>query len=484
MAARTAFKSVDTAFAILFLLLAAVTILNVSTVAGMGQDGDSLATQDTATQLAQHRSLERTLRHSVEYLRDESVSTEAKRTFLDFQLDNLRYSFRELGITGSDVAGLTRVVEPYEQIKSVSAQLTSHPEETAKLLAFGGPVDRALNASLYVVRNNITRLGEELASSAASQIGTTTHARRTAVICGIAALLVFAPVRLMAGRAAAKPIRQLKAATRAVSEERWHACGIELSSDDAVGELVSAFNTMAGKLRESREERANAFQRTLAALVQTIEAKDTFTSNHSCNVAKLAEMLAREVGLPKSQVKEIVYGALLHDIGKIGIPDEIINKPGALTREEFKEIQQHPVIGNRIITPLEDAETLVPSVRHHHEHWDGTGYPDGLSGDGIPLMARIITVADVFEALTSDRPYRDRMPIERAVAILEEESGKTLDPALVERFVVNVVPKIQRDWPVTSRNGDVRASIESLNAECDDQSNESTQENASFTTDA
>ncbi len=486
MAAKTAFKSVDTAFAILFLLLAAVTILNVSTVAGIGGD-HTLTAQDVAAQLSQHRSLERDLRRSVEYLSDSAVSVEMKRAFLGFQLDSLEYSFRELGTAGSDVAGLTRLVEPYMQIKEVGDQLKSQPEKAATLLAFGGPVDRALKAGLYVVRNNITRLGDEVANNAASQIGTSKRAQRTAVLCGIAAILVFAPVRLMAGRAAARPIRQLKAATRAVSEERWHACGIELDSDDAVGELVSAFNTMAGKLRESRQERAKAFQRTLAALVQTIEAKDTFTSNHSCNVAKLAEMLARDVGLPKAEVKEIVYGALLHDIGKIGISDEIINKPGALTREEFKEIEQHPVIGDRIITPLEDAEALIPSVRHHHEHWDGKGYPDGLSGNGIPLAARIITVADVFEALTSDRPYRDRMPIARAVAILEEESGKTLDPTLVERFVANVIPKIEREWPAVSQNDDAGAAIESrihsVTADCDDPSGDQTHESASSTTD-
>ncbi|GAF74389.1 unnamed protein product, partial [marine sediment metagenome] len=211
----------------------------------------------------------------------------------------------------------------------------------------------------------------------------------------------------------------------------------------AVGGLMDAFHTMADKLRESRQQRASSFRGTLMSLVQTIEAKDEYTSNHSSNVSKYAEKLARAHGMSEEDISGIAAGGLLHDIGKIGIPDEIINKPGKLTPEEFNIIAEHPVICERIVKPLEGSEVLVPLVRHHHEHWDGSGYPDGLAAAQIPLPARIIAVADVFEALTSERSYRKKMPVEKAVGILQEESGKTLDPQLVELFTCQVIPQIK-----------------------------------------
>jgi putative nucleotidyltransferase with HDIG domain len=204
---------------------------------------------------------------------------------------------------------------------------------------------------------------------------------------------------------------------------------------------------MADKLRESREQRSSAFHKTLTSLVQTVEAKDPYTSNHSCNVSKLGALLARAIGLPDLDVEEVACGGLLHDVGKIGIPDEIINKPGKLTDAEFKVIQEHPVIGHRIVRPLDGAEVLLPAVRHHHEHWNGGGYPDGLAGEDIPLAARIIGVADVFEALTSERSYRPRMSLEKAVEILESEAGKKLDPRLVETFITQVLPSVRERFP-------------------------------------
>jgi putative nucleotidyltransferase with HDIG domain len=441
MALKATFKPIDTAFAILFVLLIAIAVLHVSTVTDMGE-GYSAGVLQIPTELERFRALEGALRHASDHLISESLAPDAKIAILDSELERIEYALRDLGSSGLEISGLTRLVEPYTHIRDARRKLQTKGDEADTILAAGGSLDRALQATLFVVRNNITRLGEELSVATASVNESKNHATRIAILCGLAAVLVFVPVRLMAGRTAAKPIRALQAATRAVADERWNAAGIESEAGDAVGELVLAFHTMAEKLRESRQERAQAFRRTLASLVQTIEAKDAFVSNHSCNVSKLAELLARARGLPEADVKEIAYGGLLHDIGKIGIPDEIINKPGELTTDEFSRIQEHPAIGDRIVTPLDGSEVLLPPVRHHHEHWDGAGYPDGLRGEQIPLIARIIAVADVFESLISDRPYRNRMPVEQAVDVLRQESGKTLEPKLVDVFISEVLPKV------------------------------------------
>jgi putative nucleotidyltransferase with HDIG domain len=460
MVPKTTFKPIDTAFAILLMLLIAVAALHVTTVTDMGTKYSAGVLQIPA-ELERFRALERSLCSSSDHLKSRALDRDAKLAILDVELGYIESALHDLGSSGLEVSGLTRLVEPYMHIRDARRKLQTKAVDADALLAAGGPLDRALQATLFVVRNNITRLGEELSVATASANGFSNQARRIAVFGGLAAVLVFVPVRLMAGRAAAKPIRALKAATRAVAEERWNAASVECETGDAVGELVVAFHTMAERLRESRQERANAFRRTLASLVQTIEAKDAFVSNHSCNVSKLAELLARVCGLPEAEVKEVAYGGLLHDIGKIGVPDEIINKPGELTTEEFARIQEHPAIGGRIVTPLDGSEVLLPPVRHHHEHWDGGGYPDGLRGEQIPLVARIIAVADVFESLISDRPYRSKMSVEEAVDVLRWEAGRTLDPQLVDTFISRVLPQVKHLLPEPARetaSDDARAA--------------------------
>lgn len=442
MATNRIFKPIDTAFAILFLLLIAVSGLNVVTAADMGVHRSPAALQVTGD-LERFRSLDGYLTYSIEYLRRESLNRDAKKAILDVQLERIEHAINELGRSGLTVPGLTRLVEPYTHITEARSALATQGEDLDVVLAPGGILDRALQATQFVVRNNILRLGEEQSVATASLNGFNNQARRTALFFGLAAVLVFVPVRLMAGRAAARPIHELKAATRALAEERWNAAGLEVKPGDAVAELVVAFSTMAGKLQESRKRRVNTFHRTLSSLVQTIEAKDAYVSNHSRNVSKIAESLAGALELPEVEVQEITCAALLHDIGKIGVPDAIINKPGKLTAEEFGVIEQHPVTGDRIVEPLDGSEVLRPPVRHHHEHWDGSGYPDGLHGEEIPLSARIIQIADVFEALTSERSYRSKMSIEQAVNILRKEAGTVLDPRLVDTFISKVLPRVQ-----------------------------------------
>jgi HD-GYP domain-containing protein (c-di-GMP phosphodiesterase class II) len=184
-------------------------------------------------------------------------------------------------------------------------------------------------------------------------------------------------------------------------------------------------------LRDIVEHLDREYTEALAALCAAIEAKDESTRGHSARVATLAALVGRELGLPAGQVRVLYRAGLLHDVGKIGIPDRVLSKPGRLTAEEFALVRQHPVRGSEIVRHVRSLAPLLPAVRWHHERLDGSGYPDGLAGDAIPLDARILAVADVFDALTSARPYRAAMPVTVALAVLEQEAGIGLDPARV-----------------------------------------------------
>jgi putative nucleotidyltransferase with HDIG domain len=184
-------------------------------------------------------------------------------------------------------------------------------------------------------------------------------------------------------------------------------------------------------------ELRTAYIQTIRALAEAIDAKDAYTRGHSERVAVYASRIGHQMGLRKELIERIYFAGLLHDVGKIGIPDAIITKPDKLTREEYDEMKKHPEIGAKILEPVEFLSSIVPCVRHHHEWYDGcnSGYPDRLAGDQIPLPARVIVVADTVEAMTSDRPYRKALPIDTVVEELHKFSGSQFDPIVVDSFL-------------------------------------------------
>ncbi|HEY9282705.1 MAG TPA: HD domain-containing phosphohydrolase [Pyrinomonadaceae bacterium] len=178
----------------------------------------------------------------------------------------------------------------------------------------------------------------------------------------------------------------------------------------------------------------NAYRSTLRALTAALEKRDSETSGHSERVVRFSLRLGRELGLDKEQMTALEFGSLLHDIGKIGVPDAILRKPARLTEDEWREMRRHPRHGQQILNGIEFLEGAARVVAQHHEWWDGTGYPAGLRGEEIDLNARIFAVVDAFDAITSDRVYRRGKPYEIAVAELEEWSGRQFDPGVVEAF--------------------------------------------------
>lgn len=177
------------------------------------------------------------------------------------------------------------------------------------------------------------------------------------------------------------------------------------------------------------------YLKTIRAFALAVEAKDEYTHGHSENVMKYTVVLAKTLGLSDADIELVKYAGLLHDIGKIGISECILNKPGRLTPQEFEEIKRHPELGVRIISDVPFLKSLVPLVLHHHEFYAGGGYPTGIAGEDIPYGARILSVSDAYEAMTSDRPYRKSLPQEVAFSILEKEKGKQFDPMIVDAFL-------------------------------------------------
>jgi len=224
------------------------------------------------------------------------------------------------------------------------------------------------------------------------------------------------------------------------SKEPFTALDMNLAASLAdTGSAVLGNLLYAEKLQQS-------FIQNVISLVRAMEAKDSYTSGHSSRVADLACQLGRYISLDEKQVQHLHWAGLLHDIGKIGISDKVLAKPGRLTNEEFEHIKTHPVKSFNVLEPITALDPILKTVKHHHEHYDGSGYPDGLSGNEIPFHARILQIADVWDALTSTRSYRKAMPMEKALDIMHSEAGTTMDPQLSKSFIEMILQQ-QKQTP-------------------------------------
>jgi putative nucleotidyltransferase with HDIG domain len=196
--------------------------------------------------------------------------------------------------------------------------------------------------------------------------------------------------------------------------------------------LKEEVSTRTAELQRERHRLERVSTATLEALVNALEAKDPYLRGHSARVADLSANIAAELQLPEEEVERIRMAGRLHDLGKIGTREGVVNKEGPLTPEEFEHVKQHVIIGAQILAPLTHLGDVVSMVRSHHERWDGTGYPEGLRGEEIPIGGRIIAAAEVFDALTTSRPYQDKMTPEQAVERLADLSDTVLDPKVFE----------------------------------------------------
>ncbi|HUE27784.1 MAG TPA: HD domain-containing phosphohydrolase [Solirubrobacteraceae bacterium] len=215
-----------------------------------------------------------------------------------------------------------------------------------------------------------------------------------------------------------------------LSERDREAAAKERQLERYAADLRETFKQERSRAQELRR----SYTETVRALSNAVEARDAYTGKHAERVAAYGLEIAFALGLRLTERPELEFGFLLHDVGKVAIPDAILYKPGPLTEEERALMEQHPVIGAQIVSGIEFMDEAVEVVRSHHERWDGQGYPDRLGGDAIPLAARVFAVADVLDALTTERPYRPASPLPDAREMIVSESGTHFDPRVIEAF--------------------------------------------------
>lgn len=261
--------------------------------------------------------------------------------------------------------------------------------------------------------------------------------QRTARLLALLAVLVSIAISFYAARRITNPLEVLTEFSHAIAGGDFSQ-RVKVKTRTEIGELASTFNVMSEELEQfvldlkrAATENRELFMSSIQMLSGAVDEKDPYTRGHSDRVTRYSMMIAREMGMPSTFIEVLQISALLHDVGKIGIEDRILKKPGALTPEEFEIMKTHTTKGASILRPVKQLAEMIPGIELHHESLDGRGYPHGLKGDDIPQLARIIAVADTFDALTTNRPYQQAHDAADALRIVHTLSGKRLDPAAV-----------------------------------------------------
>ena len=293
--------------------------------------------------------------------------------------------------------------------------------------------------------------------------------QRTAHILAQMAVALSVGISVFAARRITNPLAALTRFSRAIARGDFSQ-RVQVKSRTEIGELAATFNVMSEELdhfvldlKRAAAENRELFLSSIQMLAGAVDEKDPYTRGHSDRVTKYSVMIAREMGIYEDYIEVVRIAAQLHDVGKIGIEDRILKKPGALTKEEFAIMKTHTTKGANILSPVAQLRDMIPGIELHHESLDGRGYPYGLKGDEIPLLPRIIAVADTFDAVTTNRPYQRAFSPNEALGIIKNLSGKRLDPAAVaalvalcERGEITVPP---RAVPVPAADAETAATM-------------------------
>jgi HD-GYP domain-containing protein (c-di-GMP phosphodiesterase class II) len=255
------------------------------------------------------------------------------------------------------------------------------------------------------------------------------------------ALVLAIVVALLFASGIARPIRELAQRSRDIAQGNYQQ-RVELKAKNEIGELADNFNTMSASIEQAVEQLKKAahenhllFLNSVRMLAAAIDAKDPYTRGHSERVARYSIAIGKNLQLPQKEMMNLRISALLHDVGKIGIDDRILRKPGALSDEEFEIMKQHPAKGAAIMSGVAQLIDIIPGMKYHHEKWSGGGYPEGLEGEQIPMQARIVAIADTFDAMTTNRPYQKAMELGYVVEKIKSFGGTRFDPRVVDAFV-------------------------------------------------
>jgi len=266
------------------------------------------------------------------------------------------------------------------------------------------------------------------------------------MLAGVASLAAAVVIAVLLTRHVTLPVRALAQQALEIARGRFGR-EVLVRSRDELGDLAYTFNHMSRELAGIGGENSRligqlerGYLDTIRCLASAIDAKDPYTRGHSERVAALAVQIGQELGLEERLVTALRFAGTLHDIGKIGVPEQVLRKPGRLTPEETTLIRSHAVVGAEIVEGIDFLKAAEPGIRHHHERWDGKGYPDGLAGEAIPMVARIVNAADTWDACTSERPYQRAYSAPEVVEILARLRGTQIDP-VVHDAVLRVVSR-------------------------------------------
>ena len=356
----------------------------------------------------------------------ESITTElrqatlAQATIYDLQGTPLATTYLEDvdGLSQELVAGVMQRQSEESYVRDLTVANIDYSEIIGALEARGG--------------SDMAVIGTSLSQTFLVQPSNTT---RTQVFgLAFAAFIVVIAAGIFVANRITKPLEGVVKASEAVAQGNL-TVKLNATGNDELSSLASAFNNMVTALEHSNRELMDAYDTTLEGWSKALELRDEETEGHTQRVTDLTVRLARRMGLDGDDLVQIKRGALLHDIGKMGIPDGILNKPGPLTEDEWDVMRKHTIYAYQMLAPIAYLKPALAIPCCHHERWDGSGYPLGWRGQDIPLPARIFAVADVWDALSSDRPYRKAWPKERVIEHLESHKGVHFDPAIVDEFI-------------------------------------------------
>ncbi len=363
--------------------------------------------------------------------------------YMVFQIRNTNPDIKSIGVLGPErnIIVHSDIKERGGKMEPAQGEVLEQGEDGTVVRKISGEPGTLIEIE-SPIRFMDKNLGSVILGLDWSVLTTARGAAQRKVIILFAVILILGTISgILLSASLTRPIKELSSGVEELKRGKASK-PLRIFSEDELGRLTASFNEMSGlitnqrdRLAQNARELEEAYVSTVRVVAAAIDARDSYTLGHSTRVSEMAIALGKEMGLQKQELEEIEISCLFHDVGKIKIPDAILHKEGNLDSGEWEEMQKHPEYGAEILRKAPSLRRFIPAVRHHHEWYNGSGYPDGLSGEGIPRDAAIISLVDAYDAMTSDRPYRKAMTKKKALAMIEERAGKQFGPKLVELFL-------------------------------------------------